>query len=186
MAQSSNLLILSIKQALYYCLHRHLARLSPVLSHDRQISRQVILARGGMVWLMCTVIVLLVLMRIVDWGLPVPGSTDVPSPLAHFGLILFLIFFVFEYVARIWTATEVHPDIHEDEEGGLEADIASHHYRFGYIFSFMGAVDLLVIGSLVYALVSGDYSTWPSFVMILALFKFSRLIPGLDLVGTVI
>jgi hypothetical protein len=50
----------------------------------------------------------------------------------------------------------------------------------------MGAVDLLVIGSLVYALVSGDYSTWPSFVMILALFKFSRLIPGLDLVGTVI
>ena len=50
----------------------------------------------------------------------------------------------------------------------------------------MGVLDLLVIGSLAYALVSGDYSTWPSFVMVLALFKFSRLIPGLDLVGTVI
>jgi len=186
MTQSSGLLTLSVKQSLYYCLHRHLARLSPVLPHDRQIPRPVILARGAMVWLMCTVIVLLVLMRIVDWGLPAPGSTDVPSPLAHFGLILFLIFFVFEYVARIWTATEAHPDIHEDEEGDLEADIASHHYRFGYIFSFMGAVDLLVIGSLAYALVSGDYSTWPSFVMVLALFKFSRLIPGLNLVGTVI
>ena len=186
MTQSSGLLTLSIKQALYYCLHRQLARLSPVLSHDRQISKQVILARGAIVWFMCIAIVLLVLMRIVDWGLPAPGSTDIPSPLAHFGLILFLIFFVFEYLVRIWTATEAHPDIQEDEAGELEADIASHHYRFGYIFSFMGAVDLLVIASLTYALVSGDYSTWPSFVMVLALFKFSRLIPGLDLVGTVI
>ena len=95
MTQSNGLLTLSIKQALYYCLHKHLACLSPVLSHDRQISRQVILARGAMVWLMCIVIVLLVLMRIVDWGLPEPGSTDVLSPLAHFGLILFLIFFCF-------------------------------------------------------------------------------------------
>jgi hypothetical protein len=47
MIQSSGLLTLSIKQALYYCLHRQLARLSPVLSHDRQISKQVILAKGG-------------------------------------------------------------------------------------------------------------------------------------------
>jgi ABC-type multidrug transport system fused ATPase/permease subunit len=134
MIQSSGLLTLSIKQALYYCLHRQLARLSPVLSHDRQISRQVILARGAVVSFMCTAIVLLVLMRILDWGLPVPGSTDIPSPLAHFGLILFLIFFVFEYVVRIYTATEAHPDIQEDEEGELEADIASNHYRFSYIF----------------------------------------------------
>ena len=86
---------------------------------------------------MCIAIVLLVLMRIVDWGLPAPGSTDLPSPLAHFGLILFLIFFIFEYVVRIWIATEAHPDIQEDEVGELEADIASNHYRFGYIFSFM-------------------------------------------------
>ena len=151
MTQSSDLLTLSIKQALYYCLHRQLARLLPVLSHDRQISRQVILARGAVVWFMSTAIVLVVLIRILDWGLPAPGSNDMPSPLAYFGLIIFLIFFVFEYVARIWTATEAHPDIHEDEEGSLEADIASHHYRFGYIFSFMGSVDLLVIASLTYA-----------------------------------
>jgi hypothetical protein len=50
----------------------------------------------------------------------------------------------------------------------------------------MGIVDLLVIASLVYSLATQDFGSWPSFVMVLALFKFSRLIPGLDLVGTVI
>lgn len=185
MTQSSGLLNLSLRQTLYYCLHRQLAQLSPVLSHDRQLSRQVIFGRAAFVGFMCTAIVLLVLMRILDWGLPVPGTTDMPSPLAHLGLIIFLFFFIFEYIVRIWTATEAHPDMQEDEEEHL-ADIASHHYRLGYVFSFMGVMDLLVIGSLAYALVSGDYSTWPSFVMVLALFKFSRLIPGLDLVGTVI
>jgi voltage-gated potassium channel len=185
MTQSSGLLTLSIRQTLYYCLHRQLAHLSPVLSHDRQLSRGVIFARAAFVAFMCTAIVLLVLMRILDWGLPAPGTDDMPSPLAHLGLTIFLLFFILEYIARIWTATEAHPDMQEDEEEHL-ADIASHHYRLSYVFSFMGVMDLLVIGSLAYALVSGDYSTWPSFVMVLALFKFSRLIPGLDLVGTVI
>ena len=185
MTQSSGLLTLSLRQALYYSLHRQLAQLSPVLSHDRQLSRGVIFGRAAFVGFMCTAIVLLVLMRILDWGLPAPGTADMPDPLAHLGLIIFLLFFIFEYIARIWTAPEAHPDIQEDEEEYL-ADIASHHYRLGYAFSFMGVMDLLVIGSLAYALVSGDYSTWPSFVMVLALFKFSRLIPGLDLVGTVI
>ena len=185
MTQSSGLLTLSIRQAMYYCLHRQLAQLSPVLSHDRQLSRRVIFARAALVGFMCTAIVLLVLMRILDWGLPAPGADDMPSPLAHLGLVIFLLFFIFEYIARIWTATEAHPDGQEDEEEHL-ADIASNHYRLGYAFSFMGVIDLLVIGSLAYALASGDYSTWPSFVMVLALFKLSRLIPGLDLVGTVI
>ena len=185
MTQSSGLLSLSIRQAMYYCLHRQLAQLSPVLSHDRQLSRRVIFSRAALVGFMCTAIVLLVLMRILDWGLPTPGTADTPSPLAHLGLVIFLLFFIFEYIARIWTATEAHPDGQEDEEEHL-ADIASNHYRLGYAFSFMGAIDLLVVGSLAYALASGDYSTWPSFVMVLALFKLSRLIPGLDLVGTVI
>ena len=68
MTQSSGLLTLSIRQAMYYCLHRQLAQLSPVLSHDRQLSRRVIFARAALVAFMCTAIVLLVLMRILDWG----------------------------------------------------------------------------------------------------------------------
>lgn len=158
MTKSSGLLTLSIRQAMYYCLHRQLAQLSPVLSHDRQLSRRVIFARAALVAFMCTAIVLLVLMRILDWGLPAPGADDMPSPLAHIGLLIFLLFFIFEYIARIWTATEAHPDTQEDEEEHL-ADVASHHYRLGYIFSFMGVIDLLVVGSLAYALVCGDYST---------------------------
>ena len=185
MTHSSTLLKLSLRQVLYYCLHGHLTGLSPVLSHDRQLSRQVIWARAVCVWLICTATVFLVLMRIIDWGLPAPGSSEAPSPWGYAGLLAFLGIFIAEYGARIWTAIEAHPDTHEDQEE-LLADIASHHYRLGYIFSFMGIVDLLVIASLSFSLISGDYSTWPSFLMVLALFKFSRFIPGLELVGTVI
>ena len=185
MAQSNPLLKISLRQAFFYCLHGYLTNLSPVLSHDRQLSRKVIWARYACVCLICLATTLLVLMRIVDWGLPTPGTSEVPSTWAYVSLLTFLIIFIAEYGARIWTATEAHPDMHEDQEELLD-DIASHHYRLNYIFSFLGFVDVSVIASLIFSLYSGDYSSWPSFVMVLALFKFSRFIPGLDLVGTVI
>jgi len=39
---------------------------------------------------------------------------------------------------------------------------------------------------ILFVIISSDFITWPSFVIVLALFKLGRYIPGLDLVGCVI
>jgi voltage-gated potassium channel len=186
MSSKSNFLVLSLRQIFYYGMHGTLPNLSPVLSHDRQIAKPALLGRHLIVFLICLSIILMVSMRILDWGLPSPNDAgEGLQRWAHVALLAFLFLFVLEYLVRFWTATEAHPDFHDDAEE-LESDIASHHYRLSYVFSFMGMIDLLVIASLVYSLLTQDFGSWPSFVMVLALFKFSRFIPGLDLVGTVI
>ena len=185
MSTNRSMLYLNIQQLVFYCLHGSLPILSPVLAHARQLSKKIILTRMLTSCAIVLAVLVTVGMRILDLGIPGQGVEGPIEPLAQLILGICLLVFVADYFARIWVATEAHLDT-SDDQTELKADIASHHYRLEYASSFLGVVDLLSIASLAYALISSDFITWPSFVIVLALFKLGRYIPGLDLVGCVI
>ena len=185
MSTNRSMLYLNIQQLVFYCLHGSLPILSPVLAHARQLSKKIILTRMLTSCAIVLAVLVTVGMRILDLGIPGQGVEGPIEPLAQLILGICLLVFVADYFARIWVATEAHLDT-SDDQTELKADIASHHYRLEYASSFLGVVDLLSSASLAYALISSDFITWPSFVIVLALFKLGRYIPGLDLVGCVI
>jgi voltage-gated potassium channel len=100
-------------------------------------------------------------------------------------LILLLSIFTIEYLGRLWSAPENCTDL-PDEVDDFKEYVADHHYRFYYLISFLGIIDLLVILSILHNVIGTDINSWANYLVVLGLFKLSRYIPGIEIVGAVV
>jgi len=100
-------------------------------------------------------------------------------------LILLLSIFTIEYLGRLWSAPENCTDL-PDEVDDFKEYVADHHYRFYYLISFLGIIDLLVILSILHNIIGTDINSWANYLVVLGLFKLSRYIPGIEIVGAVV
>ncbi|CAM3806543.1 cyclic nucleotide-gated ion channel [Polynucleobacter antarcticus] len=102
-----------------------------------------------------------------------------------FLLIPILFIFILEYLLRLWTAPDSCPDLPENN-AEFEQYIRTHHYRLFYGISFLGLIDLLVILSGLFTLISGNSSAWEGYLIVFALLKLSRYIHGIEIIAAVL
>ena len=100
-------------------------------------------------------------------------------------LIILLSIFTIEYLGRIWSAPESCTNLPEENDDVREYE-TDHHYRFHYVISLLGIIDLLVIFSILHNIIGVDLNSWQNYVVVLGLFKLSRYIPGIEIVGAVV
>jgi voltage-gated potassium channel len=91
----------------------------------------------------------------------------------YFGFIIFLI----EYILRYWSAPVKDTHIVDRDDA---------RYRKLYLKSFLGIVDLIALASLGFTILFIKDDLWPSYVIVISLFKLGRYVPGLELVATVV
>lgn len=110
--------------------------------------------------------------------------TGLPN-LAKTLLILLLSIFTTEYLGRLWSAPESCTNL-SIEIDDIRENEADNYYHVNYLISFLGIIDLLVILSILHNIVGSDLNSWPNYVVVLGLFKLSRYIPGIEIVGAVV
>jgi len=173
---------LSPRQITYYALNNSLPAHDSNYSFAARITNQYG-KLGKLVAQIITVAILsMTIFRILEgqlWEL-----TGLPN-LEKILLILLLSIFTTEYLGRLWSAPENCTDLPEETDDFREY-VADHHYRFYYVISFLGIIDLLVILSILHNLIGVDLNSWPNYVLVLGLFKLSRYIPGIEIVGAVV
>ncbi|MBJ7380282.1 MAG: ion transporter [Polynucleobacter sp.] len=173
---------LSPRQITYYALNNSLPAYDSNYSFAARITNQYG-KLGKLVAQIITVAILsMTIFRILEgqlWEL-----TGLPN-LEKILLILLLSIFTTEYLGRLWSAPENCTDLPEETDDFREY-VADHHYRFYYVISFLGIIDLLVILSILHNLIGVDLNSWPNYVLVLGLFKLSRYIPGIEIVGAVV
>jgi len=173
---------LSPRQITYYALNNTLPAYDSNYSFAARITNQYG-KLGKLVAQIITVAILsMTIFRILEgqlWEL-----TGLPN-LEKILLILLLSIFTTEYLGRLWSAPENCTDLPEETDDFREY-VADHHYRFYYVISFLGIIDLLVILSILHNLIGVDLNSWPNYVLVLGLFKLSRYIPGIEIVGAVV
>jgi voltage-gated potassium channel len=91
----------------------------------------------------------------------------------YFSFIIFLV----EYLLRYWSAPVKDTHI---------ADRDDARYRKLYLKSFLGIVDFIAVASLAFTLFFMKDDLWPSYIIVISLFKLGRYVPGLELVATVV
>lgn len=158
----------------------------PVLAHspgyERQLGQRLLLAHRTFSALIIALVLGVVGLQILDNSLF--NLAEINSG-ARIFIMLALVVFTLEYALRYWSATQAHPDLVDSDPEVLE-DIASHRYAWEYARSFLGIVDLVSILALVFFFIEPNFAAGFHYLEVLALFKLSRYIPGLELVGTVI
>lgn len=85
--------------------------------------------------------------------------------------------FLLDWLARLWSC----PD-HVDDHGRA----ISLRPRTDYQLSFLGLMDLVAALPVVYSLTGEPSQIWFDLVAVFSLFKFSRYVPALELVGSVV
>lgn len=173
---------LNPRQITYYALNNSLPAYDSNYSFAVQISNQYGKLSKTIANIITVAILSMVIFRILEsqlWEL-----TGLPN-LEKILLILLLSIFTIEYLGRLWSAPESCADFPEEGVDYSEY-LASHHYRFYYVVSFLGIIDLLVILSILYNIISVDPNSWPNYVLVLGLLKLSRYIPGIEIVGAVV
>lgn len=85
--------------------------------------------------------------------------------------------FLTDWLARLWSCPE-----HVDDHG---RPIALRP-RLDYQFSFLGLIDLVAALPVMYAITGEPSQIWFDLVAVFSLFKFSRYVPALELVGSVV
>jgi voltage-gated potassium channel len=175
---------LTLRQGIYFILHGALPALSHAIGYEKNIAPKIRFANQLITILICLAVITSAALCVMDSLLSVKNQL---TQVEIIGLtFLFGIFFV-EYICRLWTAPETHPHItNEDEDEDDRLEIERHHYRIEYFFSVLGIIDLVVVVSLIFLLVSDDASRWTSYIFIVGLFKLVRYIPGLELIFKVI
>jgi len=173
---------LSPRQITYYALNNTLPAYDSNYSFAARITNQYGKLGKLVAQIITVAILFMTIFRILEgqlWEL-----TGLPN-LEKILLILLLSIFTTEYLGRLWSAPENCTDLPEETDDFREY-IADHHYRFYYVISFLGIIDLLVILSILHNLIGVDLNSWPNYVLVLGLFKLSRYIPGIEIVGAVV
>jgi len=173
---------LSPRQITYYALNNSLPAYDSNYSFAARITNQYGKLGKLVAQIITVAILFMTIFRILEgqlWEL-----TGLPN-LEKILLILLLSIFTTEYLGRLWSAPENCTDLPEETDDFREY-VADHHYRFYYVISFLGIIDLLVILSILHNLIGVDLNSWPNYVLVLGLFKLSRYIPGIEIVGAVV
>ena len=173
---------LTPRQITYYALNNTLPAYDSNYSFAVRIANQYGKLSKLIARILTVAILSMAIVRILEsqlWEL-----TGIPS-LEKVLLIILLSIFTIEYLGRLWSAPESCSDLAEESDDDREHE-ADHHYRFHYVISLLGIIDLLVILSILYNITSVDPNSWPNYVVVLGLFKLSRYIPGIEIVGAVV
>jgi voltage-gated potassium channel len=173
---------LSPRQITYYALNNTLPAYDSNYGFAVRITNQYGKLSKLVAQIITVAILAMAIFRILEgqlWEL-----TGLPN-LEKILLILLLSIFTTEYLGRLWSAPENCTDLPEETDDFREY-VADHHYRFYYVISFLGIIDLLVILSILHNLIGVDLNSWPNYVLVLGLFKLSRYIPGIEIVGAVV
>jgi len=173
---------LTPRQITYYALNNTLPAYDSNYSFAVRIANQYGKLSKLIARILTVAILSMAIVRILEsqlWEL-----TGIPS-LEKVLLIILLSIFTIEYLGRLWSAPESCSDLAEESDDVREHE-TDHHYRFHYVISLLGIIDLLVILSILYNITSVDPNSWPNYVVVLGLFKLSRYIPGIEIVGAVV
>ena len=106
------------------------------------------------------IIILLSISTIILDTFPFPATV---KRVIYVSEIVFTIFFVTDYILRVWTADYEYPDSDKD------------HAKMRYIFSFIGIIDILSIIPIFFTLSPDVENTLPESLAILKLFKLFRI-----------
>ena len=173
---------INAQQAWFFILNGALPVLAHSPGYERQLGRRLLLAHRTFSALIIVLVLGIVGLQILDNSL---FSLAEVNSSARVFIMLALVVFTLEYGLRYWSATQAHPDLVDSDPEVLE-DIASHRYAWEYARSFLGIVDLVSILALVFFFIEPNFVAGFHYLGVLALFKLSRYVPGLELVGTVI
>ena len=173
---------LNARQIAYYILNNNL----PAYDSNYSLASMIKSQYGRLSKLVANIIIFailsMVIFRILEnqlWELM--GLPNLEKVL----LFLLLTIFTVEYLGRVWSAPENSTDLPEEADDFREY-ASEHYYRFYYVVSFIGVIDLVVILSLLHNIIGVDLNSWPNYLVVLGLFKLSRYIPGIEIVGAVV
>ena len=173
---------LTPRQITYYALNSALPALDSNYSFTVRIANQYGKLSKLIAHILTVAILSMAILRIIEsqlWEL-----TGLPN-LEKILLLILLSIFTIEYLGRVWSAPESCTDLPEDGDDFREYE-SDLRYRFYYVISFLGIIDLLVILSILHNIIGVDLNSWPNYVVVLGLFKLSRYIPGIEIVGAVV
>ena len=161
---------LSPRQIAYYAINNNL----PVYDSNYSLTLRIAKKFGNLSKLIAYIIIVAILsmaiFRILEnqlWEF-----TGLPN-LEIFLLNLLLLIFTIEYFGRVWSAPENCLDLPEERDYLIEHK-NNLRYRFYYVTSFLGIIDLLVVLSIFYNIIGEDHNSWANYIVVFGLFKLSR------------